>query len=139
MSAREVVRRFYRAFGAGDAPAMAACLAPDVRWCVGAVGVPWSGEVRGRDAALRSIAAWRDGVDMLGGERLPDVAEGDVVVVRGRGRYRVRASGRVVDEQWVHVWTVQERCGQTTVASFDEYTHPRSPAPTRCLPVRRRG
>lgn len=118
-SARDVVAQFYRAFGTGEVAAIAALLANDVRWQVGGPpSIPWAGVVTGRYAALASIAAWRGAIESIESQRGAMIADGDAVVVTGTGRYRMRATGKEVDDRWVHVW----RVAGGWIVAFDEYS-----------------
>ncbi|MBL4685647.1 MAG: nuclear transport factor 2 family protein [Nannocystaceae bacterium] len=118
-SPSETVRRFYAAFGGGDTETMWAILAPDVRWtAAGACGVvPWAGAAHTREAAMVSIEAWRGAIEGLESQRELPLSDGECVVVRGQGRYRVRSTNRVVADRWVHMWQV--RGGR--IIAFDEY------------------
>lgn len=115
----EVVQRFYAAFGKGDREAMAALLSPTIAWSVaGPPVIPWAGDAVGPSAVLDAIERWIFAIEMQGGTREPAIVDGEHVVVRGTGRYRVRATDRVVDDRWLHVWCVVD--GQ--IVAFTEYS-----------------
>lgn len=118
-SPSETVRRFYAAFGGGDTETMWAILAPGVHWTAAGDSdvVPWAGTVKTREAAMVSIEAWHGAIEGLESQRESPLSDGEFVVVRGRGRYRVCDTNRVVADRWVHVWQV--RGGR--IIAFDEY------------------
>jgi ketosteroid isomerase-like protein len=57
MSNTETVHRMYAAFGAGDVPALLACIAPDVVWDYGpsSVDLPWLRERRGHAGVIEFL------------------------------------------------------------------------------------
>ena len=118
-TALDVVQRFYAAFGKGDREAMAAAMSPTIAWSVsGPPSIPWAGDARDPSAVLDAIERWIGAIEVESGTREPPIVDGDHVVVRGTGRYRVRATGRHVDDRWVHVWRVQDG----RIVAFTEYS-----------------
>jgi|UPI000689A5F2 ketosteroid isomerase-like protein len=111
ISAIEIVKDAYGCFQCDDIEGVISALAPDVQWT--AVGPP--------DNHLKLFgprvghAKVREYFDQLG-QQLDDaertaptfLADGDTVVVQGNIKGRVRATGRRVDTDWVHVLTVAD-------------------------------
>lgn len=83
---KRLVQEAFGALADGDSRPLARCLAPDVRWTVSGT-TRWSGTFVGRDAVLtdllRPLAARIAGPVRIRPHRV--VAEGDLVVVEGRG------------------------------------------------------
>jgi ketosteroid isomerase-like protein len=70
--------------------------------------VPWHLPVRGHAELPRFFAVFARSVEVLQFERLSTVASETSVVSRVHLRYRVRATGRIIDEHQVHWWTLDD-------------------------------
>ena len=112
-----VVRGMYEAFQRGDIAAVLSSFAPTVNWySPGGPEIPWAGARQGREQAGQFFAQLDAALEFL--DFAPDhfAASGETVIVIGRDRVRVKATGDVLDEHWAHV--MQMRDGQ--VADFRE-------------------
>jgi ketosteroid isomerase-like protein len=69
--------------------------------------VPWHGPWRGAEQIGRFFATISENVDFEAFEPLAFAAGPDVVAVRLHLRYRIRKTGRFVDEHQVHWWTLR--------------------------------
>jgi ketosteroid isomerase-like protein len=115
---RALVQRGYDAFGRGDIEALLALLDEDVEWITpGPSELPTAGRRRGR----QQVAEFFQGVNSLFEiqrfEPEVFVSEGDRVVVLGSETTRVKATGKLLNMRWVHVFTL--RNGK--VAVLEEY------------------
>ncbi len=121
MSAEEnkrVVQAIFEAFGRGDVPGVLAHLADDVEWrAPGPAAVPYLGERRGHGGAAEFFTQLGSSVEFESFEPGAFVAEGDRVVVLGRERGRVRATGKAFDNEWALVFTL----GGGKVTKFQLY------------------
>lgn len=120
MSNVRLVQELYDAFGRGDVPAVLAKLDASIAWRE-AEGNPYqpSGEAWiGPEAVLESLfvrlASEWDGF-AVHPRRVHGA--GDVVVVEGRYTGRYLATGKELDAQICHVWTLRD--GKAT--SFQQY------------------
>ena len=108
---RALVQRGYDAFGRGDIEALLVLLDDNVEWITpGPSDLPTAGRRRGR----QQVAEFFKGVRF---EPESFVSEGDRVVVLGSETTRFKATGKVLDMRWAHVFTV--RNGK--VVAFEEY------------------
>jgi uncharacterized protein len=104
----QIVQRIYRAFVAGDLPTVLDLMTDDVElFIVGSAKIPWAGTWRGRQGAeqfIRAVVAASEPQDFT-----PDefIAAGESVVVLGHSRVPIRATGRVVEDNWAEVWTLR--------------------------------
>ena len=115
----KVLHECYAAFGAGDMPRMLATLAPDIVWEFPASSViPWAGRFEGHAGFTRFLDALGAHADAESFEPRHFLADGDYVVVLGRERFRVRATGKTWETEWAHAFTVVG--GKIT--AFYEYT-----------------
>lgn len=116
---RRRIRSLYDAFQRGDAPEVLGMLHPQIVW-MEAESIPYAdrnpyvGPQQVAEGVFMRIATEWDGFSVT-----PEtmVAEGDTVVVFGRYRGTYRATGRPLDSQFCHVWTLQN----AQVAAFQQY------------------
>lgn len=118
-SARDVILGIYDAFAAGDGEAFAAALHPDVVWNEAesntyADGNPYTGP----DAVMNGVIG-RVGAEWENFTATPEsvIVEGNRVIVLGRYTGTYAATGKSIDAQMVHAWTVEE--GQAI--AFQQY------------------
>jgi hypothetical protein len=113
----ELVRRGYEAFGRGDIPALLALLDENVEWITpGPTELPTAGRRTGRQAVQEFFQSLAATVDTVRFEAKEFFAQGDRVVVVGDDTSRVKETGRTLDVQWVHLFTVRG----DRVVSFQE-------------------
>jgi len=114
-----VAQAIYDAFAAGDVPAFAGLLHPEIVWNE-AENYPYADNnpYIGRDAVLEGVIG-RVVREWEGFEAVPDsmIAQGDRVAVMGRYTGTFSATGTPMDAQFVHVWTIQD--GQAV--AFQQY------------------
>jgi ketosteroid isomerase-like protein len=119
----EIVKAIYTAFGKGDVPAVLGCFDPQIQWCEAesflyADRNPYVGPQVVAEGVFQRIVS-----DIESFSVLPQhfVEGGDTVVVEGRYRGTMKATGKPVDAQFAHVW--QLRDGK--VVRFQQYTDTR--------------
>lgn len=106
----QLIRSLYDAFARGDGAALLGALDPNVHWMEAeniflADRNPYIGPQAVAEGVFGRIAqAW------TGFTVTPQdfVTEGDTVVVLGRYGGTFTATGKVLDAQFVHVWTVRD-------------------------------
>jgi ketosteroid isomerase-like protein len=113
------VKDIYAAFGRGDIAAILAALTPDVRWeMVGRVAdFPNFGirtGVEGVGVFFRTVGETEE-FDQF--EPLSFHASADRVFVEGHAAGRLKASGKPVVTDWVHVFTLRDG----RIAAFREF------------------
>lgn len=121
MNGAEMMAGLYAAFGKGDLPAVLAAMDPQIQWAE-AEGNPYrTGDQPwvGPDAVVSNLFM------KLGGEWAPFEVHpatyhdaGDTVTVEGRYTGVFKATGRSVDAQFCHVWTLKDG----KVVKFQQYT-----------------
>ncbi len=115
----KIVEAAYAAFGRGDVEAILALLSDDVDWeSFGPKAIPYTGNLRGKAQAATFFQIL--GTTTQFSEFAPEhfVAQGDMVIVLGRERFTVTATGREADVHWAHAFTL--RGGK--IARFREYS-----------------
>lgn len=119
----DVVRALYDAFGKGDVPAVLGAFDPEIHWRE-AEGFrypdrnPYVGPQAVAEGVFQRLAT-----DVEDFAVLPeDFIEGeDAVVVEGRYRGTMRATGTPVDAQFAHVWRLRDG----KLVRFQQYTDTR--------------
>lgn len=119
----EIVKAIYDAFTKGDVPAVLGSFDPNIQWreaenFLSADRNPYVGPQAVAGGVFLRIVA-----DVENFSVLPQhfVEGGDIVVVEGRYRGKMKATGKPVDAQFAHVW--QLRDGK--VVRFQQYTDTR--------------
>jgi ketosteroid isomerase-like protein len=116
----EVIREIYDAFARGDVGAVLGAMSPGIVWRE-ADNHPYADRnpYVGPDAIVQGIFA-RLGTEWDGFAAVMDeiLDGGDKVVALGRYRGTNKKSGKAIDAQVVHVWTVENG----KAASFQQYT-----------------
>lgn len=119
---KEIVTKFFEAFGKLDTQGMRAALADDVDWVVlgGDKNIPFAGAFHGADTIIgvvTSNAGSTEGVQVA-----PKwvVAEDDKVVILMHEDAKVARLGRAYSVDSIHVYTVKEG----KIVRFDNYFNP---------------
>jgi ketosteroid isomerase-like protein len=114
----DVIRRGYDAFGRGDITALLGLFDEQIEWVSsGPPELITSGRRTGRQAVAEFFTAVNEVFDIQRFDPQEFIAQGDRVVVLGHESARVRATGKVVDSDWAHVFTMKNG----KVAAFQEY------------------
>ncbi len=119
-----LVQQQFEAFARGDVDVALAAVADDVDWqapvSVHAGMLPWAGRRRGRQQAAGYFRQLTSAVRPQPFQNLTFTAAADRVVVEGRNRGTVLATGQPYEHEWVMVFTI--RSGQ--VVRFRHYYDP---------------
>lgn len=115
-----LVRAIYDSFAVGDIPGVLGRMAPEMVWNE-AENFPYAdgNPYRGPDAILGGVFA-RLGSEWDGFSVSPEefLDSGDSLVVLGRYRGTVKATGLALDAQFAHVWRVADG----KAVRFQQYT-----------------
>jgi hypothetical protein len=113
----QVVKEGYAAFGRGDVPGLLALMAEDVEWIIPGAGLPLAGTYRGPEGVANFFQKLSAEAEILDFQPREFVADGDRVLVVGWQRFKVKATNRTAETDWIMAFTV--RNGK--VANFREY------------------
>ncbi len=114
----DVVRRGYDAFGRGDIDALLELFDEQIQWVTpGPSELATSGRRTGRQEVGQFFASVNELFDVQRFEPRDYIAQGDRVVVLGVEAARVRSTGKLLELDWVHVFTM--RTGK--VIAFQEF------------------
>ena len=101
------VQALYAALGRGDIPAILATLAEEIEWRIaGPSELPYAGTHRGRDAVAQLLETLGRTAEFEEFAPQEYFTRGDKVVVLGRERQRVKATGQTVETEWAMVFTL---------------------------------
>jgi uncharacterized protein len=104
-----IVQRIYQAVVEGDISTRMSLVTDDFDLTFfGSEKIPWARRWRGKDALARFLGRIADSLEFQVFSPDEFIAAGNNVVVLGHERCRVRATGRVVDASWAHVWTLRD-------------------------------
>ena len=120
----EIVKQFCAAFQRGDTQSALNTLSDDVdfRHPMSTAIWPWAGKRHGRTQLAESFAGLAEVAETEQFEPREFIAQGNKVVVLAFERFRIKATGRVVENDYVIVFTLSEdKIGQFCV---DEDTAP---------------
>jgi ketosteroid isomerase-like protein len=120
MRSSDVVRGLYDAFGRGDIPAVLGQFDPAIEWreadnFLYADRNPYVGPAAVAEGVFMRIVSDVDGFTVVP-QRFTD--GGETVVVEGRYRGTIKATGAPIDAQFVHVWGL----AGGKIATFQQYT-----------------
>lgn len=106
----DLIQSIFEAFGRGDVAFIAARTTAGARWDfnVRDSGAPWHRPATGPAELPRFFSALADNVDFQRFEPRRFIADGDDVVVHVSLCYRVRSTGKVVDEDQLQWWRVHD-------------------------------
>ena len=114
----DLVRRGYEAFGRGDIDALLELLAEDIEWASpGPPELPTAGTRRGRQQVAEFFQAVDQVFEIQRFEPKSFIAQGDVVVVLGNDTAKVKATGKVLTDEWAHAFTIRDG----KIAAMREY------------------
>lgn len=110
-----LIQNLFAAFGRGDIPSALNLLAYDVDWQSPVTRSPhrmitWSAPRRGREEVAQFFQEMGQKSQPERFEIIGFTAQDDRVVVEGRNKGRIRATGRDYEHDWVMIFTI--RAGQ---------------------------
>lgn len=113
-----LVRRGYEAFGRGDINGLLALLDEKISWVTpGPAELPTGGRRTGQQEVGAFFGIVNELYEFQRFEPAEFVSQGNRVVVIGSETILVRATGAVLDLDWVHAFTVRDG----KVVAFQEY------------------
>lgn len=106
----EIVKRGYAAFQQGDMHTVLNLFSDEVDFHhpMSTVIWPWAGNRRGRTQVAEFFAGLAEVEEFERIEARDFIAQGNKVVVLFFERFRIKATGRKVDNELVHVFTLRE-------------------------------
>ncbi len=105
----EVVQRIYKAIADGDIPTRLSLVTDDFDLRLfGSDKIPMAGRWHGRAGLDQFLGIIAEALDFQIFQPDEFIASGNDIVVLGHERCVVRSTGRVVEVNWAHVWTVRD-------------------------------
>jgi ketosteroid isomerase-like protein len=113
-----VVRMGYDAFGRGDINGLLNLLDDNVEWITpGPTEIRTAGTRRGRQAVGEFFKTLNETFEITNFQPKEFIAQGDRVIVLGTDTARIKATGKTLDFNWVHSFTVKN----DKIVNFTEY------------------
>jgi len=114
----KLVQQAYSAFQRADVAGVLSTLSQDIDWLIpGPEIIPFAGRRRGPQEVGEFFRVLAETQTAVLFEPREFIASGNKVVVLGVQRWTVNATGRTYEDQWAHVFTVED--GKIT--QFQEY------------------
>jgi len=114
----DIIRRGYEAFGHGDIDTLLGLFDEQIEWVTpGPAELPTSGRRTGKEQVAQFFGIVNDLFEIHRFEPKDMIAQGDRVVVLGEESATVKATGKVLDNSWAHVFTLRDG----RVVAFQEY------------------
>lgn len=105
-----IIQQSYATLERGDIAALLNGMTDDVEWeTPGPPDVlPFAGALHGREQVAQFFTQLSEAMESAQFEPHEFIAQGDKVVVLGRGRYRVRRTGQSYEENFAAAYTLRE-------------------------------
>src|SRR5262245_54294978 len=101
----EIIRQGYDAFGHGDIPTLLGLFDEQIEWITpGPADLPTAGRRTGRQQVAQFFQTLTNLLEISRFEPVQFVAQGDQVIVTGTDTARVKATGKVIEGTWAHVF-----------------------------------
>lgn len=110
MDPLEKTREIYEAFGRADLETIVRAMHPRIEWISNAdrALLPWGGRREGIGGATSFFAALMENLEFEAFEPREFFTGADFVTVTGFTRARMRASGKVFESEWAHLFRYQD-------------------------------
>lgn len=103
-----LVQHLYTAFAQGDIPLLLSVLSDDIDWLFYGPGeIPFAGHYRGKAEVAGFFAKAMETSDFMEFEPREFLPGANSVLVQGHERVRAKATGRVWETEWAHVFTIE--------------------------------
>ena len=103
----QIVKDTFAAFGRGDMQGVLALLADDIEWITPGEGLPFAGTHRGQAGVADFFQKVSEAMKFSSLKPREFVSQGDLVLVVGFDRGRVKATNRTFEGHWVFAFTVR--------------------------------
>jgi len=105
----EIVQAGYEKFGSGDIEGLLALFTDDIDWSVPHIeNAPFTGNRLGLEEVAEFFKGLTEAEEFSYFEPTEFIEQGNRVVVLGRVKATVRATGRTYESDWVHLFTVHD-------------------------------
>ena len=104
-----IVKAAYDAFGRGDVPAILDLIADKVDWkLLGPPAIPYAGQRNSKEEVARFFAEVAQADDIQCFEPREFIEAGEHVTVLGFERFVSSPDARLVETEWIHVFTIHD-------------------------------
>jgi ketosteroid isomerase-like protein len=105
----KLIQSMYEAFGRGDVSYISSKVGPTARWDFNVTrsDIPWHVPVTGPAEVPKFLAALGQNVELEAFEPKQFISMGDEVVAHIRFAFTVKRTGKRVDQEQLHWWTIK--------------------------------
>jgi len=105
---KEVVQAMYAAYGSGNMKSLQNTLSDEITWIYhGTDEIEHSGTYKGKKGVMGFFGNVNEHIEYLDFQPKQFIAEGNVVVVLGNEKQKIKKNGAVLEQEWVQVYTVE--------------------------------
>ena len=105
----QIIQDIYAAFGRGDMDTILNALAPDIDWFIpGSKEIPYSGHRCNPQEVKACIEQMVTTLEIQRFEARKFEANNDEIIVVGFERMKVKATGRVFENDWIQIWSLKD-------------------------------
>ncbi len=105
----DVVQETYEAVRRGDVPTLLELLTDDVEWTLqGPSAIPFAGTRYGREGVAEFFSLVGETLEFEQFEPREFVVQGDTIAVLGYERSIIKPTGRSLEQEWAHVYTLRD-------------------------------
>lgn len=113
-----LVKQIYSYFGQGNLDGVIDMLSDDITWVIAPIkNYPPSGTHKGKDEVRNFFIQVGSLVDTLAFEPKEFYADGDVVLVRGSYKFKVKSNGNEIISDWVEYFQFSDG----KIVNYEEY------------------
>ncbi|MCF6318464.1 MAG: nuclear transport factor 2 family protein [Proteobacteria bacterium] len=106
----EVVQAMYAAYGSGNMEALKNTLSDDIQWIYhGTDEIEHSGVYKGKEGVTDFFNNVNAHIDYLDFKPNQFIADGNMVVVLGNERQKIKKNSEMLEQEWVQVYTVENQ------------------------------
>jgi len=106
---KEVVQAMYAAYGSGNMEALKNTLSDNIQWIYhGTDEIEHSGVYKGKKGVTKFFSNVNEHIDYLDFQPSQFIAEGNMVVVLGNEKQKIKKNGEILEQEWVQVYTVEK-------------------------------
>jgi len=104
----QTVQSMYAAYGAGDMEALKETLSEDILWIYhGTEEIHHASIYKGKAGVMQFFSNVNEHIEYLDFQPRQFIAEGNIVVVLGNERQKIKRNNEVLEQEWIQVYTVE--------------------------------
>jgi len=116
----QIVQSMYAAYAAGNMEMLKKTLSDDILWIYhGTEEIHHASIYKGKDGVMQFFNDVNDHIEYLDFQPKQFIAEGNVVVVLGNEKQKIKRNNEVLEQEWVQIYTVK----QELITKMEEFSN----------------